>query len=89
MFSTVAHNTNPKTAIILKYSIFFWGYGLLIRLMWGIICLVQVHVTVILTHHNTFETYVVPDDDYKKICSTYVCSRTVAQNFRMGKYTYT
>jgi len=23
------------------------------------------HVTVILTHHNTFETSAVPDDDYK------------------------
>jgi len=33
MFSTVAHNTSPKTAIILKYSILFWGYGLLIRLI--------------------------------------------------------
>ena len=53
-------------------------------------CSVQVHVTVILTHPNTFETLsVVPDDDYKKVHNTYVCSMTVAQNIRMGKYMYT
>jgi hypothetical protein len=41
----------------------------------------QVHVTVILTHHSTFETLsVVPDDHYKKVHSTYICSMTVAQN---------
>ena len=28
MFSTVAHNTSPKIVIMLKYSIFFWGYEL-------------------------------------------------------------
>jgi hypothetical protein len=90
MFSAVAHNTSPKTVIILNYSIFFWGCGLLIILIWGTVCSVQVHVTFILTHHNAFETLpVLPDDDYKKIRSTYVCPMTVAQNFRMGKYMYT
>jgi len=33
MFSAVAHNTSPKTVIILNYSIFFWGCGLLIILI--------------------------------------------------------
>jgi hypothetical protein len=51
---------------------------------------VQVHVTVDLKHHDSFETSVVPDDDFvKKSAAHMLCSITLAQNFRMGLYVYT